>query len=208
MSPDRSGSFSPWLLVSLIGAFVLTGAGAGPSSARAQEEVLLAAYRQYLADHPGDVGKRMEYGRSLLERGRLAEAIEQFERVLDERPRDREVLGTLAELYSWRGRTEARIEMHERLLALGSASPSRRRTLAELYFQHGRPGDGIDQLEQILKQRPEDLELRRELANRYFWNGRPEDGIDQLERIVEARPEDLELRRELADRYESGRAHG
>ena len=159
-------------------------------------------------DHPDTLGVRNNLAGAYRSAGRLAEAIELYEQVLDECKR---LLGTdhpdtlntrnsLAAAYESVGRFGEAVELFEQVLAerkrlLGTDHPdtlNTRNNLAHAYLSVGRFGEAVELFEQVLAERervlgsdhPYTLNTRNNLAGAYDSVGRFAEAIDTWEELL------------------------
>ena len=162
-------------------------------------------------DHPDTLGVRNNLAGAYRSAGRLAEAIELYEQVLDECKR---LLGTdhpdtlntrnnLAHAYLSVGRFGEAVELFEQVLAerkrlLGTDHPdtlNTRNNLAHAYLSVGRFGEAVELFEQVLAERkrllgtdhPDTLNTRNNLAHAYLSVGRFGEAVELFEQVLAER---------------------
>ena len=167
-------------------------------------------------DHPVTLTVRNNLAGAYKSAGRLAEAIELFKQVLDERERVLEadhpdtltVRNNLASAYESVGRFGEAIELFKQVLAerervLGADHPDTltvRNNLAGAYESVGRFGEAIELYEQVLAERervlgadhPDTLNTRNNLAVAYYSVGRFGEAIELYEQVLAERERVLE----------------
>jgi len=159
-------------------------------------------------DHPDTLGVRNNLAGAYRSAGRLAEAIELYEQVLDEckrllgtdHPDTLTVRNNLAVAYCSVGRFGEAVELFEQVLAerkrlLGTDHPdtlNTRNNLAHAYLSVGRFGEAVELFEQVLAERervlgsdhPYTLNTRNNLAGAYDSVGRFAEAIDTWEELL------------------------
>ena len=159
-------------------------------------------------DHPDTLGVRNNLAGAYRSAGRLAEAIELYEQVLDEckrllgtdHPDTLTVRNNLAVAYCSVGRFGEAVELFEQVLAerkrlLGTDHPdtlNTRNNLAHAYLSVGRFGEAVELFEQVLAERervlgsdhPYTLNTRNNLAGAYDSVGRFAEAIDAWEELL------------------------
>ena len=156
-------------------------------------------------DHPDTLGVRNNLAGAYRSAGRLAEAIELYEQVLDEckrllgtdHPDTLTVRNNLAVAYCSVGRFGEAVELFEQVLAerkrlLGTDHPdtlNTRNNLAHAYLSVGRFGEAVELFEQVLAERkrllgtdhPDTLNTRNNLAHAYLSVGRFGEAVELFE---------------------------
>ena len=162
-------------------------------------------------DHPDTLGVRNNLAGAYRSAGRLAEAIELYEQVLDEckrllgtdHPDTLTVRNNLAVAYCSVGRFGEAVELFEQVLAerkrlLGTDHPdtlNTRNNLAHAYLSVGRFGEAVELFEQVLAERkrllgtdhPDTLNTRNNLAHAYLSVGRFGEAVELFEQVLAER---------------------
>ena len=162
-------------------------------------------------DHPDTLGVRNNLAGAYRSAGRLAEAIELYEQVLDEckrllgtdHPDTLTVRNNLAVAYCSVGRFGEAVELFEQVLAerkrlLGTDHPytlNTRNNLAAAYESVGRFGEAVELFEQVLAERkrllgtdhPDTLNTRNNLAHAYLSVGRFGEAVELFEQVLAER---------------------
>ena len=162
-------------------------------------------------DHPDTLGVRNNLAGAYRSAGRLAEAIELYEQVLDEckrllgtdHPDTLTVRNNLAVAYCSVGRFGEAVELFEQVLAerkrlLGTDHPdtlNTRNSLAAAYESVGRFGEAVELFEQVLAERkrllgtdhPDTLNTRNNLAHAYLSVGRFAEAVELFEQVLAER---------------------
>ena len=162
-------------------------------------------------DHPDTLGVRNNLAGAYRSAGRLAEAIELYEQVLDEckrllgtdHPDTLTVRNNLAVAYCSVGRFGEAVELFEQVLAerkrlLGTDHPdtlNTRNSLAAAYESVGRFGEAVELFEQVLAERkrllgtdhPDTLNTRNNLAHAYLSVGRFGEAVELFEQVLAER---------------------
>jgi tetratricopeptide (TPR) repeat protein len=104
------------------------------------------AYEKCLASDPEHFGARINWGRLLHEKGRLAEAEKVYRGALESSEEDPTVLFNLGVLLEDRGKAEAAIEIYQRTLAADPDFADAHFNLARLFEIAGKPQHAIRHL--------------------------------------------------------------
>jgi pilus assembly protein FimV len=151
--------------------------------------------------------KHAETAQKLLNQGKIAQAIGEYQHILKQEPRDQVTLMTIAELYIRRGEPLQAIDYFERLAKIfvsdglltkaiavykriAKLAPEEIRPLerlADLYVQHGVMSEA----------RP----LFLQLAEIHLKNNRQPEAVVPLKKLLSAEPDNLRIQIRLADLY-------
>ncbi len=151
-----------------------------------------------LADEPVFTNARLNLGRSLIQLGRLDEAIDQFELAREISPGDFEPNLELGMAWVDSGRPDKAVLPLKKALKIVPNHVPTRRALVRAYQDLGRIDEAILQLEKMLAVVPEDRDGTRILAGMLFQMGRAPEGIDALTWAVRVDPENMRLVTTLA----------
>lgn len=122
-----------------------------------RDELAIREMRAWLDDRPADHDVRLEYARALERSGRLAEAEDAYERVLEERgdDADRQTRLALARL-RWRtGDLEGALPLYDGMIDDRPADRAVRRERADLLLALGRHREAADEYRALLAEAPE-----------------------------------------------------
>src|ERR1700686_2642594 len=153
--------------------------------------------------------KYVEAAQKLLNQGKVAQAIAEYQQVLKFEPRDQVTLMTVGELYIRQGETFQAIDYFERLAQIfvgdgfltkaiavykriSKLAPEEVRPLeklADLYVQQGGMSEG----------RP----LFLQLAELHLKNGKQPEAVALLKKLLLAEPDNLRIQVRLADLYQA-----
>ncbi len=161
------------------------------------EELLQRALRQ----RPNDIAYRYEYGRSLLELGRAADAFEIGESIVDLDARDVRGFALQAAAQAGQGRSAQAIPLALAGLELDPRFTPLYTTLARAYVAAERWAEALEAGERGLSIRSDDPELLRAYAFAMQSVGAYGDAIGYLQRAIELRPSYLPTQFELAGLY-------
>jgi pilus assembly protein FimV len=153
--------------------------------------------------------KYVEAAQKLLNQGKVAQAIAEYQQILKYEPRDQVTLMTIGELYIRQGETFQAIEYFERL--------------AQLFVSDGFLTKAIAVFKRISKLAPEEVRPLEKLADLYVQqgvmsearplflqlaelhlkNGKQPEAIALLKKLLLAEPDNLRIQVRLADLYQA-----
>jgi pilus assembly protein FimV len=153
--------------------------------------------------------KYVESAQKLLNQGKVAQAIAEYQQILKYEPRDQVTLMTIGELYIRQGETLQAIEYFERL--------------AQLFVSDGFLTKAIAVYKRISKLAPEEIRPLEKLADLYVQqgvmsearplflqlaelhlkNGKQPEAIALLKKLLLAEPDNLRIQVRLADLYQA-----
>ena len=151
--------------------------------------------------------KFVEAAQKLLNQGKVAQAIAEYQQILKYEPRDQVTLMTIGELYIRQGETLQAIDYFERL--------------AQLFVSDGFLTKAIAVYKRIAKLAPEEIRPLEKLADLYVQQGvmsearplflqlaelhlknnRQPEAISLLKKLLSAEPDNLRIQVRLADLY-------
>ena len=153
--------------------------------------------------------KFVEAAQKLLNQGKVAHAIAEYQQILKYEPRDQVTLMTIGELYIRQGETLQAIDYFERL--------------AQLFVSDGFLTKAIAVYKRIAKLAPEEIRPLEKLADLYVQqgvmsearplflqlaelhlkNGKQPEAIALLKKLLQAEPDNLRIQIRLADLYQA-----
>ena len=153
--------------------------------------------------------KHVESAQKLLNQGKVAQAIAEYQQILKYEPRDQVTLMTIGELYIRQGETIQAIDYFERL--------------AQLFVSDGFLTKAIAVYKRIAKLAPEEIRPLEKLADLYVQQGvmsearplflqlaelhlknnRQPEAITLLKKLLTAEPDNLRIQVRLADLYQA-----
>src|SRR6516162_10279863 len=153
--------------------------------------------------------KFVEAAQKLLNQGKVAHAIAEYQQILKYEPRDQVTLMTIGELYIRQGETIQAIDYFERL--------------AQLFVSDGFLTKAIAVYKRIAKLAPEEIRPLEKLADLYVQqgvisearplflqlaelhlkNGKQPEAIALLKKLLQAEPDNLRIQIRLADLYQA-----
>ncbi len=151
--------------------------------------------------------KHVENAQKLLNQGKVAQAIGEYQQILKHEPRDQVTLMTIGELYIRQGETFQAIDYFERL--------------AQIFFGDGFLTKAIAVYKRIAKLAPEEIRPLEKLADLYVQQGvmsearplflqlaeihlknhRQAEAVVLLKKLLSAEPDNLRIQIRLADLY-------
>lgn len=153
--------------------------------------------------------KYVEAAQKLLNQGKVAQAIAEYQNILKYEPRDQVTLMTIGELYIRQGETFQAIDYFERL--------------AQIFFGDGFLTKAIAVYKRIAKLAPEEIRPLEKLADLYVQQGvmsearplflqlaeihlkqnRHAEAVGLLKKLLQAEPDNLRIQIRLADLYQA-----
>ena len=143
----------------------------------------LAEYRKVLAERPGDVAIRQDYGQVLYWSGRTAEAYAELSGVPSQALTRAGALA-LADTMVARGEFARAEVIYRAQSASDETDQLTRLKLAEILSWTKRYDESLALYRKILEARPGDGPVRRRYALVLLWAGRPEDSAAELRRTL------------------------
>ncbi len=144
----------------------------------------------------------------LLQKGKTDQAIERYQALVRDDPRDRRIRQKLSELYLQVGRV--------------SEAEQHLRALAKSLVKSGQERQAVPLFKQLVKIKPDDAELREELGDCFIATGFPDDArktydavlemlervypskaVPVLQKIIKLAPTEMPLQIKLAELYEA-----
>lgn len=148
-------------------------------------------------DDMADWQARLELARLLTQSGRHAESVEQYRKVLRDKPDQTQARIGLARALFWSGkREEAAAELAK--TPESALTPEDRLLQAELFLSAGRHDEAISALRSYLALRPDDTKARLKLADALSWRKRLDESLAEYEKVLASAPGDLQVRRRYA----------
>jgi len=140
---------------------------------------------------------RWELARLLSYTKRYDESLQQYRKLLAEKPGLNEARAEMAKVLYWAGRkTEALKELEQ--LPGGQASPETKLLKADLMTSDKRYPEAIALYREYLKDKPADSAARFRLAQVLSWSGQYPPALKEYEAILSQKPDDVQVRRHYA----------
>jgi tetratricopeptide (TPR) repeat protein len=153
--------------------------------------------------------KHVEAAQKLLNQGKVAQAIAEYQQILKYEPRDQVTLMTIGELYIRQGETFQAIEYFERLaqLFVGDGFLTKAiavyKRIAKLAPEEIRPLEKLADLYVQQGVMSEARPLFLQLAEIHLKNNRQPEAISLLKKLLLAEPDNLRIQIRLADLYQA-----
>lgn len=148
-------------------------------------------------DEIPDWQARWELARLLSYVERYQESINQYEKLLQEKPDLDEARLELARVYYWAGETDQARELFA-ALPQEELSQEARLELAEIYALQEDYPRAVELYQEHLRDNPEDHRARFKLAQVLSWQGEYDSSIQEYQQVLEAKPGDNQVRRHYA----------
>jgi tetratricopeptide (TPR) repeat protein len=153
--------------------------------------------------------KFVEAAQKLLNQGKVAQAIAEYQQILKHEPRDQVTLMTIGELYIRQGETFQAIDYFERLaqLFVGDGFLTKAiavyKRIAKLAPEEIRPLEKLADLYVQQGVMSEARPLFLQLAEIHLKNNRQPEAIALLKKLLQAEPDNLRIQIRLADLYQA-----
>jgi tetratricopeptide (TPR) repeat protein len=136
-------------------------------------------------------------GNTLLQGGRLDEAIIQYQKALEINPHDMEVHGGLACLLAQRGRAADANAQFQEALELEPRDGEAHNNLGYFFAQRGRVDEAVAQYQMALKIEPAFMPAYLNLGNAFLQKGEVDGAVAQYRKALEIKPDSPEARYNL-----------
>lgn len=162
----------------------------------------IAVLEDWLAEHPDDGGARLLLAQDRAASGQAVEAVNEYETILEENPKNGVALNNLAWIYTEQGDPRA-VEFAERAMALMPESGSVADTLGWALYKNGENERAVEVLRGAVEKTPEEPTIRYHLAVVLAAGGNREEAIRLLHEVLNdpagatVHPEAQSLIREL-----------
>ncbi len=153
--------------------------------------------------------KYVEVAQKLLNQGKVAQAIAEYQNILKYEPRDQVTLMTIGELYIRQGETFQAIDYFERLaqIFVGDGFLTKAiavyKRIAKLAPEEIRPLEKLADLYVQQGVMSEARPLFLQLAEIHLKNNRQSEAIGLLKKLLQAEPDNLRIQVRLADLYQA-----
>jgi len=153
--------------------------------------------------------KNVEAAQKLLNQGKVAQAIAEYQNILKYEPRDQVTLMTIGELYIRQGETFQAIDYFERLaqIFVGDGFLTKAiavyKRIAKLAPEEIRPLEKLADLYVQQGVMSEARPLFLQLAELHLKNNRQPEAVGLLKKLLQAEPDNLRIQIRLADLYQA-----
>ena len=153
--------------------------------------------------------KNVEAAQKLLNQGKVAQAIAEYQNILKYEPRDQVTLMTIGELYIRQGETFQAIDYFERLaqIFVGDGFLTKAiavyKRIAKLAPEEIRPLEKLADLYVQQGVMSEARPLFLQLAEMHLKNNRQPEAVSLLKKLLQAEPDNLRIQTRLADLYQA-----
>ena len=153
--------------------------------------------------------KHVETAQKLLNQGKVAQAIAEYQNILKYEPRDQVTLMTIGELYIRQGETFQAIDYFERLaqIFVGDGFLTKAiavyKRIAKLAPEEIRPLEKLADLYVQQGVMSEARPLFLQLAEIHLKNNRQPEAVSLLKKLLQAEPDNLRIQTRLADLYQA-----
>ena len=137
---------------------------------------------------PDDAGHWRELGISLRQQGRLAEAVDAFERALERAPGDAQALSEMAHALRWQGKADEARRAAARAVEIAPGLAGAWFNLGAALHEQGDTARGIEAYRKALELQPDFAEAWSNLGEALADSGDRTGGIEAYRRAVAANP--------------------
>ncbi len=156
-----------------------------------------------LKKHPDDPVFLKRAGKFLVDSGRFEEALGYVKRYLKQRPKDRQVIRSLIEIYVVLGDESSTLAALETYFRIESdPDPENLRKAARLYDAAGRFREAIPLYKRLLLKTPDDPEILATLADDLIAIGEADGALFMWKHLARVEPDRVDVYRSMADLLE------
>jgi protein O-mannosyl-transferase len=137
-------------------------------------------------------------GNAFYRKGRVDEAIIQYQQGLEIRPIDAETHRVLGSLLLQKGRTDEAIAQYQAALQIKPDNAEIHNNLGTVLRQTGRVDEAIGEFQKALQIMPDSASVRFNLAKALLQKGRVAEAITQYQMELQLEPADMEVQNNLA----------
>jgi tetratricopeptide (TPR) repeat protein len=152
-----------------------------------------------LACTTGNFVAHLNLGKALQEKGRVDEAVVQFQKVLEIKPHFAQAHYDLGIVLCQKGRMDEGIAQFQLALQFNPAHGEAHNNLGNALLQKGRVDEAITQYQQALQLNPAYGEARNNLGNALCQKGRMDEGITLFQQALQLNPAYGEARNNLGN---------
>lgn len=131
-------------------------------------EAALAGFDRALREDPRHVSAQLARARTLVELGRLDEAVAELKAAVGRRPTDARTFNDLGLVYRQLHEAEGALWCFRAAVRLDSAAADFQYNLARTYWDVGRYPEAAQALRRLIELRPNDVEAHKEMADLCF----------------------------------------
>ena len=147
---------------------------------------------------PQQLNIRRAMGEALSNRGRCAEAAEQFAKVLEGRPGDVQALVQLGTARARQGKPDEAVQALSEALRIQPDNAAAHNSFGNVLAQQGRHEEAVRQFEEALRLQPDHAGARNNLAISCKALGRMNEAIAHYREALRAQPDSVEVLNNLA----------
>ena len=140
---------------------------------------------------------RLELARTLSYAGKLDDSIEQYGKLLEQRPGPGEVQAEMATVMFWKGKQEESLNILEKTPDKALTAEARL-ARADIHASRGEYAGAEKLYRKRLNTHPDDDKARLRLAEALSWAGKYSESLREYEAILSGRPGDIQVRRKYA----------
>jgi tetratricopeptide (TPR) repeat protein len=153
-----------------------------------------------LAKNPDSWIGHSNLGEALLKKGKLDEAILEYQKALEIKPKDAEAHRDLGNVFLKKGKLDEAVLEYQKALEIKPNFLGAHSNLAGALFQKGQMNEAVEQLQEALELRPEkgaEAAVRYNLGNVLSQKGQLNEALAQYQKSVEINPDYAEARNGL-----------
>jgi Flp pilus assembly protein TadD len=161
-----------------------------------------ALFRHALAVTENNYVAHKFLGDALDKRGRIDEAIGQYQQSLRLKPDDALVCNNLGVALDKQGQTEDAISQYREVIRLEPDRPFPHYNIGNALLKQGRIDEAIDQYQQAIRLKPDYADAHNNLGNALINKGQLDAAIDQYQQAIRLKPDHADATNNLAKALE------
>jgi tetratricopeptide (TPR) repeat protein len=146
----------------------------------------------------GNYVARLNLGTALLQKGRMDEAITQFQQALQIKPDYADACNNLGNVLMEKGRVDEAIAHYQKALQISPDLAVLHVNLGNALMQKGRVDEAITQFQQGLQFQSDNADAHNNLGNILLQSGRVDEAITQFQQALEIKPDNADAHYNLA----------
>ena len=154
----------------------------------------LALWTKTVQSSPGSFVAHGSLGRVFQERGRLDEAIAEYEKAIEINPADAKAYYNLGTIFEKQARVKDAIAQYQKSIDANPDFRDAHFNLANIYAQNGLLAEAIPLYQNVIRLDPEDLEARNNLGVVYARQGKLEEAVAEWEKLLKLDPANASAR--------------
>ncbi len=129
-------------------------------------------------------------GESLMDNGKLDEAVKRFQEVIRLKPNAPKPYNNLGKVYAVQEKLDDAMAMFSKAISLNPGQSEAHYNLGSACMHKGKTAEGIAEFKTALRLKPDDINAQKMLAEALIKTGKATEAIPYCKAVVEAEPED------------------